>query len=286
MNNRTANEPVLEVRDLNVRFGAHHAVRDVSLSLHRGRTLAMVGESGSGKSVASLALMGLLPRTAVVEGSAVIRDGAGDGLELIGAGERLLRRVRGNEIAMIFQEPLSCLNPLKRVGTQIAEGLRVHEGIGAREADARAIELMDLVRIPDARGRSKQYPHQLSGGMRQRIMIAMALACRPRVLIADEPTTALDVTVQAQVLQLIGDLRDELDMAVLFITHDMGVVAEIADEVVVMKQSRVVETGDVFRIFAEPEHAYTRALLRAVPVLGAMAGTSSPRRFDLDGGQA
>jgi ABC-type dipeptide/oligopeptide/nickel transport system ATPase component len=263
---------LLSVRNLTVRFAGFTAVDDVSFDVADGETVALVGESGSGKSVTSLAVMGLVGLTSIGEVTSGEIELAGtDGepaVDLARAPERVMRRIRGNRVAMIFQEPLSALNPLYTVGNQAAETIRVHLGQDRKTARRRVLELFDLVRIPDAARRYDQYPHELSGGMRQRAMIAMALACDPQLLIADEPTTALDVTVQAQVLALIQHIK-ELGTAVLFITHDMAVVAEIADRVIVMQNSRIVEQAEVSALFEDPRHPYTRSLLDAVPRLGA-----------------
>jgi oligopeptide/dipeptide ABC transporter ATP-binding protein len=257
--------PVLAVRDLAVSFktddGVVRAVDGVSFDLYRGRTLAVVGESGSGKSVMSLALMGLLPRTtSTVSGSASI-----DETSLIGASERELEEVRGKKIAIIFQDPMTSLNPFLRIGIQLSEVLEVHEGISRRAARRRCIELLERVGIADASRRYDHYPHQFSGGMRQRVMIAMALLTQPQVLIADEATTALDVTIQAQILELLRGLALDFGTATLFITHDLGVVAGIADDVMVMYAGRVVERGPVHMLFAKPRHPYTMGLLASVP---------------------
>ena len=257
--------PLLEVDNLSVSFGsgpsAVRAVDKVSFSLDAGRTLCLVGESGSGKSTAALALLGLLPRAANVSATRLaFADEA-----LLEVGEARLSAIRGREIAMIFQDPMSSLNPAFTVGYQIAEAILLHEPVARSEARRRAMALLDRVRIPDARRRLDAYPHELSGGMRQRVMIAMALACRPKILIADEPTTALDVTVQAQILSLIMELKRELGAAVLLITHDLGVVAEIADDVAVMYAGRIVEKGPALAVFDRPAHAYTLGLLGAAP---------------------
>jgi peptide/nickel transport system ATP-binding protein len=233
-----------------------------------------VGESGCGKSVAAMALSGLLPRNARVTGSVRL-----DGTELVGASDTMLRSVRGKDIAYIFQEPMTSLNPVFTVGRQVAEVLRVHEGMSRAQAMDRAVELLDLVGIPSARQRLKHYPHQLSGGLRQRVMIAMAVACNPRVLVADEPTTALDVTVQAGILDVLRDLRDRLGAAVVLITHDLGVVADVADRVMVMYAGRVVERGDVHELFARPRHHYTVGLLGAVPTARTTGGEQRLREI-------
>jgi len=242
------------------------AVDDVSFEVRAGETLGIVGESGCGKTVTSLALLGLLPEppARIMDGSSV-RFG---GQELVGADERSLRALRGNEMSMVFQEPMSSLNPVFTAGDQIAESLRLHRGLSRREARAEAVRLLDEVGIPEPARRVDEYPHQLSGGMRQRVMIAMAIACKPKLLIADEPTTALDVTIQAQILDLLAELRRTLGMAVLLITHDLGVVAEVCDRVVVMYAGQVVETGTVEDIFVRPAHPYTRGLLGSLPSVG------------------
>jgi peptide/nickel transport system ATP-binding protein len=260
-------DPLLQVRDLAVSFdtddGEVRAVDGVSLDVAPGEVLALVGESGSGKSVTALSTIGLLgSANARVRGSVRF-----DGAELIGASEAELTRVRGAELAMVFQDPLSSLNPVLRVADQIAEQIRAHEPVAKSEARARAIELMRRVGIPQPETRADAFPHELSGGMRQRVMIAMALSCQPRILIADEPTTALDVTIQAQILDLIRELRGETGAGVLLITHDFGVVAELADRVAVMRAGRIVEQGGVEEIFASPQDPYTRALLAAIPRL-------------------
>ncbi|MEV0428461.1 ABC transporter ATP-binding protein [Micromonospora sp. NPDC050495] len=264
--------PVLAVRDLSVSFrtesGTVSAVDRVSLDLASGEIVGMVGESGCGKSVTAMSIAGLLPDSARVTGSVRL-----EGAELVGARESVLRRVRGKEIAYIFQEPMTSLNPVLTVGRQIGEVLQVHERMSKKAARARAVELLSLVGIPSAATRVDNYPHQLSGGMRQRVMIAMAVACGPKVLVADEPTTALDVTVQAGILQVLRDLRDRLGTTILVITHDLGVIADIADRVVVMYAGRVVERAPVVDLFAQPRHRYTAGLLAASPTPGKHAGT-------------
>ncbi|WP_429932830.1 dipeptide ABC transporter ATP-binding protein [Agrobacterium vitis] len=280
---------VLAVDDLTVSFatseGRVQAVRNVSFAVGRGETLAIVGESGSGKSVTSLALMRLIEHGGgrIDGGSMLFRPSNGKVLDLAKADTPTMRSIRGADIAMIFQEPMTSLNPVFTAGEQIAESIRLHQKMSEAGAKSEALRMLDLVRIPEAKHVFGRYPHQLSGGMRQRVMIAMALACRPSLLIADEPTTALDVTVQAQILQLIRQLQDDMNMGVLFITHDMGVVAEIADRVLVMRQGEKVEHGASKDVFERPNHPYTKALLAAVPRLGAMAGTDGPRAFDLVG---
>ncbi|MFT3719176.1 dipeptide ABC transporter ATP-binding protein [Pseudorhodoferax sp.] len=278
---------VLDVEGLTVCFdapgGGVQAVRDLRFAVDRGQTLAIVGESGSGKSVTSLSLMRLIEHGGgrIAGGSALLRRRNGQVLDLVQADKAQMRAVRGADIAMIFQEPMTSLNPVFTVGEQIAESVRVHQGKDRAAASAEALRMLELVRIPEAKNVLGRYPHQLSGGMRQRVMIAMALSCKPQLLIADEPTTALDVTIQAQILRLIRQLQEEMDMGVIFITHDMGVVAEVADRVLVMFRGDRVEEGGTDAVFAHPAHAYTRALLSAVPRLGAMQGTELPRPFDL-----
>ncbi len=281
-----ASKRVLEVQGLSVDFGSLskpvHAVRDLSLQVHRGETLAIVGESGSGKSVTSLTTMRLVEfGGGRVTAGRIMFQRPGGTLNLLDVLEHDMRKIRGGEIAMIFQEPMTSLNPVLTVGQQITEAIRLHQHCDAATATESARRILDQVRIPDSRGILQRYPHELSGGMRQRVMIAMALSCKPSLLIADEPTTALDVTIQAQILQLISELQKEMDMGVIFITHDMGVVAEVADRVMVMRHGAVVEQNSVEKIFENPTHPYTRALLAAVPRLGAMQGTTMPAHFDL-----
>jgi oligopeptide/dipeptide ABC transporter ATP-binding protein len=261
-------DPVLSVRDLHVRFatrrGVGHVVRGVSYDLHAGETLALVGESGSGKSVSTLALTGLIPMPpGQVEGSALY-----DGTDLVGADEATLRSFRGRHIGYVFQDPMTSLNPVHTIGRQLTEGMIHHFGMSDSDARTRAVELLDLVGIPDPKARLDQYPHQFSGGMRQRVVIAIGLACDPEVLIADEATTALDVTTQAQIVELIEDLQDELGMGVVWITHDLGVVAGIADRVMVMYAGQIVEEADVDELYGSPRHPYTAGLLASLPILG------------------
>ncbi|WBM71998.1 glutathione ABC transporter ATP-binding protein GsiA [Buttiauxella sp. WJP83] len=280
-------DEVLSVSALNVFFRQEkvdtQAVSDLSFSLKRGETLAIVGESGSGKSVTALALMRLLDKNASVVDceKILLRRRNGQVIEPATLSSSQMRHVRGADIAMIFQEPMTSLNPVFPVGEQIAESIRLHQRLDKQAAMEEARRMLDRVRIPEAKTILGRYPHQLSGGMRQRVMIAMALSCRPAVLIADEPTTALDVTIQAQILQLIRVLQDEMQMGVIFITHDMGVVADIADRVLVMYRGEAVETGCVEQIFNAPVHAYTKTLLAAVPRLGSMNGRDLPRKFPL-----
>jgi peptide/nickel transport system ATP-binding protein len=261
-------EPLLKVRDLRVSFatraGPVEAVAGIDIDLEEGRVLGVVGESGSGKSVSMLGVLGLLPSSAVVTGSARLR-----GQELLGMAPQALQAIRGARVGMIFQDPLTALNPVLRVGEQIVEAIRIHRDISRKAAMARAVDLLDLVSIPQPRERVQQYPHEFSGGMRQRAMIAMAVANEPELLIADEPTTALDVTVQAQILELLEDLRSRLGIGLILITHDLGVVAGTADAVAVMYAGRIVERGEVDAIFDDPRHPYTRGLLAALPKLDA-----------------
>jgi ABC-type glutathione transport system ATPase component len=278
---------VLEIEDLSVRFhGVEQtveAVRHLSLHVNGGETLAVVGESGSGKSVTALAVMRLVEHGGGRIAGGAIRFQRRDGTrtDLAQADPATLRSIRGAEIAMVFQEPMTSLNPVFTAGEQIGESIRLHQGKDRASARAEALRMLELVRIPEARQVLERFPHQLSGGMRQRVMIAMALACRPSLLIADEPTTAVDVTIQAQILALMQGLQREMGTALVFITHDMGVVAEMADRVAVMYRGEKVEEGLVSRIFESPEHPYTRALLSAVPRLGSMRGTDGPARFPL-----
>ncbi|GAB3507832.1 ABC transporter ATP-binding protein [Amycolatopsis cihanbeyliensis] len=258
---------VLSIADLHISFptedGVVDAVKGIGFDVKPGEIVAVVGESGSGKSVTSMSVLGLLPKNSTVHGDLRLEDRG-----LSGLSDKELRKIRGNDIAMIFQEPMTALNPVYTVGWQIREALRMHQDLAKSAADARAIELLDLVGIPNPEQRFRQYPHQLSGGLRQRVVIAMAIACDPKVIIADEPTTALDVTVQAEILGLLRKLRDTLDTAIVLITHDMGVVADLADRVVVMYQGDIVEQAPVRELFARPQQEYTKRLLAAVPVLG------------------
>jgi oligopeptide/dipeptide ABC transporter ATP-binding protein len=261
--------PLLQVENLRTHFhtrmGVMKAVDGVDLEVAEGRTLGIVGESGSGKSVTALSIMGLIERPGrVIEGSRILFDG----LDLAALTEQQMQAIRGNRVSMIFQEPMTSLNPVYTAGNQITEAIRLHRKIGAKKARERAVELLRTVGIPSPEQRFSAYPHQLSGGMRQRVMIAMALACEPRLLIADEPTTALDVTIQAQILELLRELRQRLGMSIILITHDLGVVAEMCDDVAVMYAGRVVERGPVAAIFRNPQHPYTEALLRSIPLLG------------------
>jgi peptide/nickel transport system ATP-binding protein len=259
---------LLDVQELSVRFdtddGAVHAVDRLTFSLEPGEVLGVVGESGCGKSVSAMSLLQLLPETAHVTGRAEF-----DGIDLISAPLPRLREIRGREIAFVFQEPMTSLNPSFKIGAQLGEVLRRHLGLGRGAARERAVELLDLVRIPAPERRVDEYPHQLSGGMRQRVMIAMALACDPKILIADEPTTALDVTIQAGILDLMRDIRERLGTAIVLITHNLGVVADIADRVIVMYAGRKVEEAPVRELYAHPQHPYTVGLLGAIPRPGA-----------------
>jgi len=260
-------EAVLRLRDFRVTFptlfGKVQAVRGVDLDVRPGDLVGIVGESGSGKSVTFLGLMGLLPKSAIIEGSGKV---AGD--ELVGASQKKINRVRGQQIAMIFQDPLSALNPVHRIGDQIVEMIQSHQNMRNKAAWERSVELLDLVGIPQPRDRASQYPHEFSGGMRQRVMIAMAIANDPQVLIADEPTTALDVTVQAQILEVLQKIRSEMRTAIVLITHDLGVIARVADRVQVMYAGRSAERGDVRPLFDHPSHPYTQGLLESLPALG------------------
>jgi peptide/nickel transport system ATP-binding protein len=261
---RPSSGALLEVEDLHVRFatedGPVHAVNGVSFTLAAGEILALVGESGCGKSVTAMSIPGLLPDTATLSGSIRL-----EGTDLLTLSPRELRTVRGKDVSFVFQEPMSSLNPAFTVGKQIREVLQRHEGLSKKAAHQRAIELLTLVRIPAPEQRVDEYPHQLSGGMRQRVMIAIGVACGPKVLVADEPTTALDVTIQAGVLDILRDLRDQLGTAIILITHDLGVVADLADRVVVMYAGRPVEQAEVHELFAHPQHPYTNGLLGAIP---------------------
>ena len=261
----TSDPHLLDVRDLSVAFGDRTVVDHVSFHIAPGETLGLVGESGSGKSVTAFAILRLLQPPGRVAGGQVVFEGR----DLLALSEREMRSVRGARISLIFQEPMTALNPVMRVGDHIAEALTVHGMASRAEARQRAVDLLDAVHIPDAPRRVRDYPHQLSGGMRQRVMIAIALACRPPLIIADEPTTALDVTIQAQVLELLRDLRSRFSLSLLLITHDFGVIAEMADRVAVMLKGRLVEEGPVRQILRAPQHEYTRALLSAVPGMGA-----------------
>jgi oligopeptide transport system ATP-binding protein len=272
--------PLLEVRDLVTAFhtdeGVVHAVSGVSYALERGEALALVGESGSGKTVSALSLLGLLPHGGRVEGGTAFLDGR----DLLTMDEPALRRVRGNEVAMVFQDPMTSLNPVLTVGRQLTEGMRRHLGLSPRQARERALELLGRVGIPEPAERLDQHPHQFSGGQRQRIMIAMALSCDPAVLIADEPTTALDVTIQAQIVELVKGLQEELGMAILWITHDLALVAGLVDRVAVMYAGHIVEQAPVTEIYGAPRHPYTLGLLRSLPTV---ASGPRPRLHAIEG---
>ena len=270
--------PVLSVQGLTTRFhtadGVVRAVEDLSFDLGPGESLGIVGESGCGKSVTGLSIMGLIPprQGQIVRGSIIL-----EGRNLVTLPERDMRRIRGQAVAMVFQEPMTSLNPVMNVGDQIAETVRIHQGLRRRQAAERALEMLDVVRIPDPHLRAREFPHQFSGGMRQRVMIAMALSCNPKVLIADEPTTALDVTVQAQILELMSNLKEDFGTAIILITHNFGVVADMADRVMVMYAGRKVEEAPVKEIFAQPMHPYTRGLMDSIPRLGSSKRTDRQR---------
>jgi len=273
-------EPVLEVDDLRTYFdtrdGVVKAVDGLSFSLQPGEILGVVGESGCGKSITSLSIMRLVPRPPARFASGSIRY---KGRDLLEVSEREMRHIRGNDISMIFQDPMSSLNPVLTVGDQLTEAIVLHQHLSPRAALDRAVEMLNLVHIPEPRRRLDEYPHQLSGGMRQRVMIAMALSCTPSILIADEPTTALDVTIQAQILTLMEEIRDKLRTAIILITHDLGVVAEMADRVLVMYAGRKVEEAPVVELFENPRHPYTRGLMSSVPRLEALEGDWTHRRL-------
>ena len=267
--------PVLQLEDLHVRFavphGEVHAVRGLNLQVGRGEVAAVVGESGSGKSAAMLAVLGLLAPNATVTGSALV-----DGEQVLGGSGAVLRRLRGGRIGMIFQDPMTSLNPVLRIGRQLAEAVIAHQKVSAKQAEAKAVELLELVSIPNAGVRVRSFPHELSGGMRQRVMIAMAMANDPQIIIADEPTTALDVTIQAQILQVLSDLREQRNLSMVLITHDLGVVAGIADSVHVMYAGEAVERGPVVELFHGAQHPYTRGLLDCLPRLDRRAADLVP----------
>ena len=280
-------EELLSVSNLNVKFELKNvdvnAVKGTSFSIKKGETLAIVGESGSGKSVTAMSIMRLndFTKSAKTSGSIKLRQKDGSIIDLSVQTQTEMREKRGNELAMIFQEPMSALNPILNIETQLTEAILMHHDVTKTEAKKRAVDLLNKVRIPEAKNQMKRYPHQLSGGMRQRVMIAMALASNPSLLIADEPTTALDVTIQAQILNLLKVLQSETGMSVLFITHDMGVVAEIADRVIVMYKGDIVERGHCRDIFHSPQHSYTKKLISSVPRLGSMEGELKPKKFEL-----
>ena len=277
---------IVDVKDLHVSFPLEqgkilNAVKGVSFQISEGKTLALVGESGSGKSVAAMTIMRLTEHDSAVIGGGKIdlRLRSGETVDVLSLPLAQMNDIRGADVSIVFQDPMSSLNPVFTIGDQISEAIVRHQNKTEKQAWGIALNALQLVRVPDAERRMKQYPHQLSGGMRQRVVIAIALCCRPSLLIADEPTTALDVTIQAQILDLIRNLQNEIGMAVLFITHDMGVVAEVADFVCVMKQGKIVEAGTVFDIFEAPKHPYTRALISAVPKLGSMIDKDHPEKF-------
>jgi len=285
MTRQTAdNNRVLAVTDLKVRFytrdGIVRAVNDVSFYLNRGETLGIVGESGCGKSVMALSVMGLIPQPPgrIESGTITLED-----RNLLILPEEEMRKVRGNEISMIFQEPMTSLNPVLTIGFQISESLMLHQGFSRKEAFDKAVEFLDLVRIPEAARRAREYPHQMSGGMRQRAMIAMALSCNPKILIADEPTTALDVTIQAQILKLMYQLKERLETAIIMITHDLGVIAEVAERVVVMYAGFKAEEASVGELFDRPMHPYTRGLMTSIPRIDSTAGTTTGRLDEIPG---
>ena len=277
-------DPLLQVSDLVVDFktraGNARVLDHISLSVKEGEILGIVGESGCGKSMTALSIMGLIPNPPgqITSGSIKLA-----GQELVGMDVNELCKIRGKEIGMIFQEPMTSLNPVFTVGEQIAESVRLHEGASVKAAHARAVEMLEAVEIPEAATRANAYPHQLSGGMRQRVMIAMALACRPRVLIADEPTTALDTTVQAQIFDLLQNLQDDMGTAIIMITHDMGAIAELADNVAVMYAGRIVEMGNVDTVLSHPDHPYTKGLIACVPHLSANPGPVRERLMEIEG---
>jgi len=275
---------VLDVKGLKTVFftnsGLFKAVDDVSFHVRRGETLAIVGESGCGKSVTALSIMRLVPNPPgrIVDGSVIL-----EGIDLLGLDEVGMRAIRGNRISMIFQEPMTSLNPVMTIGQQITETIRLHRTMTRKEAWTKAVEMLRLVRIPEPERRAHEYPHQLSGGMRQRAMIAMALACRPALLIADEPTTALDVTIQAQILALVLELQNELGMGLILITHDLGVVAQTAQRVIVMYAGKKVEEADVETLFASPRHPYTRGLMASIPTVPSPGAKADARLVEIPG---
>ena len=279
------NIPIVNVKDLRVFFPQEglpiKAVDGVSFKIEEGETLAIVGESGSGKSVSAMALMRLndISNGYMPSGSIDFHLRDGNVVDIVKLTEQELQKIRGNEISMIFQEPMTSLNPVLTIGSQISEAVKLHQGLSNEEAQTKTVEMLRLVRIPEPERQLTQYPHHFSGGMRQRVMIAMALSCRPKLLIADEPSTALDVTIQAQIIDLIKTLQEEIGMAVLFITHDMGVVAEVADRIIVMLKGNIVEEGEPETIFFNSQHEYTKTLINSVPTLGSMKGKEYPEKF-------
>jgi peptide/nickel transport system ATP-binding protein len=284
MDTASMDETVLDVKNLQTVFftnsGLFRAVSDVSFSVRRGETLAIVGESGCGKSVTALSIMRLVPDPPgrIVGGSITL-----EGTDLLGLDENEMRAIRGNRISMIFQEPMTSLNPVMRIGDQIAEAIRLHRTMTRKEAWNKAVDMLRLVRIPVPEQRAQEYPHQMSGGMRQRAMIAMALACRPALLIADEPTTALDVTIQAQILALVLELQKELGTGLILITHDLGVVAQTAQRVIVMYAGKKVEEADVDTLFANPRHPYTRGLMASIPSVPSLGTNDNARLVEIPG---
>ena len=284
MSGAKTDDLILDVKNLKTVFftnsGLFKAVDDVSFNVRRGETLAIVGESGCGKSVSALSIMRLVPDPPgkIVGGSVTL-----EGKDLLALDEEAMRDIRGNRMSMIFQEPMTSLNPVMRIGDQITEALRLHQNMTAKQAWARAVEMLKLVRIPEAERRAREYPHQLSGGMRQRAMIAMALACRPALLIADEPTTALDVTIQAQILALIVELQKELGTGLILITHDLGVVAQTAQRVIVMYAGKKVEEAGVDDLFADPRHPYTRGLMASMPAVISLGARTDVRLTEIPG---
>ncbi|WP_159350038.1 ABC transporter ATP-binding protein [Roseomonas harenae] len=278
-----AETPLLDVRNLQTHFrtpdGVNRAVDGLSFHVNAGETIAIVGESGCGKSVTSMSILRLIPEPPGKIAGEVIFQGK----DLLKLSDREMRAIRGNDVSMIFQEPMTSLNPVLTVGRQIGETLRLHQGLSKQQAEQRSIEMLKLVGIPAPERRVREYPHQLSGGMRQRVMIAMALACNPKLLIADEPTTALDVTIQAQILDLMRDLKHRVGAAIVLITHDLGVVAEVAERVIVMYAGRKVEEAGVVDLFADPKHPYTQGLLGAVPKLGSSLTGEETRLAEIPG---
>ena len=276
---------LLHVEKLCVNFETDHgiikAVDEISYKIKNGETLALVGESGSGKSVSAMSLMRLTDITngIITQGNIKFSDSNNNIKEITTLKDNELEKIRGNEISMIFQEPMTSLNPVLTIGNQISETIMLHQNVSNSVAKKNTIEMLQMVMIPDAEKQFNKYPHHFSGGMRQRVMIAMALSCRPKLLIADEPTTALDVTIQAQILKLIKKLQNQLGMAILFITHDMGVVSEIADKIIVMFEGKIVEEGTPDHIFHNPQNEYTKQLINSVPKLGSMKGQKYPKKF-------
>jgi len=275
------NKTLLEIKNLKTYFcvgkSVVKAVDDISFNLNKGETTAIVGESGSGKSITSLSIMQLLPTNVIDEDHGIINF---DGKNLLSLSEKEMRKIRGNKISMIFQEPMTSLNPVFTVGNQIIEAVQLHQKLDYSNSREKAIEMLELVGIPAPNQRIDEYPHQLSGGMRQRVMIAMSLSCNPEILIADEPTTALDVTIQAQILELIQKLQDELNLAVIMITHDLGVIAEICKRVIVMYAGQVVEEGSIKGIFKLPKHPYTQGLMKSIPIIG---GNKNKELYNING---